>query len=329
MMTRINLVGGLFYLLFGLTGVAASECPVEISPPSLVVRYGESALATCHALVPIEGMGWESTVGPVNMEEGVERLNWTVEELREWTVGPLCFINPKDGDQCFEKLPVLVYQMPESVTLTVSGAESKYTERSYNLFCKVENFAPAENVTVRWFKGDTLVKQSSEKQDDPAKVGLRNRTFEMTTSFQPSDDGVEFHCEVGLDLTPDPVMKSQAVRITVHYAPKHEWTEEPLLLDADTVLDCTANGNPDPVYEWTSTSVTEKLDGRPVHKVTTAGNYTCTASNGLGSSVKHFTVLSKSAGTFWIIIGVGVAVALLLIIGYTVFKCRGGGNDVI
>ena len=74
-----------------------------------MVRYGDSASATCRTLVPIGGMGWESTVGAVGLEEGVTELNWTVKELREWTVRPQCYINPEDGDQCQKELAVVVY----------------------------------------------------------------------------------------------------------------------------------------------------------------------------------------------------------------------------
>ncbi|KAL2101548.1 hypothetical protein ACEWY4_003309 [Coilia grayii] len=328
MMTRIKPMFGIIYLFFSLTG-AAADCPVEIIPPSLLVKYGESALATCRALVPSTGMGWESIVGAVVEDGGVQEVNWTVKELRDWTVDPLCYLNSAVHDQCLQKLPVRVYQMPESVTLTVSGAGWKYTERSYNLFCRIENFAPAGNVTVKWFKGGTLVKESSEKQDDLDKVGPRNATFEMTTSFSPSDDGTEYHCEVGLDLTPDPVMKSQAVRVTVHYAPLHAWHQEQVLLDADTVLDCTVSANPPPAYEWTYMGQMKKTEKTPTHKATVAGNYTCTASNGHGRSTKLFTVLSRSRGTFWAIIIAGGVVAVLLIVSYTAWKCKAGANSII
>lgn len=73
------------------------------------MRYGDPALATCHALVPSTALGWNSTVEPVDMEDGAAELNWTVDEMREWSVESRCVITMEDGYECSKELPIIVY----------------------------------------------------------------------------------------------------------------------------------------------------------------------------------------------------------------------------
>ena len=92
-------------------GVHAS-CPIELSPSSVVVRYGDSVSINCSASEsPFEGIGWEATVGGKN-PENVTHVAWTVEKLTDWTIAPICFINPsKDStfEQCEQSPKVVVY----------------------------------------------------------------------------------------------------------------------------------------------------------------------------------------------------------------------------
>ncbi|XP_076122482.1 intercellular adhesion molecule 1-like [Alosa pseudoharengus] len=325
-MTRLY-CGLLFYLvLLGFSG----GCPVAISPSTLVVRYGGPASSTCRSLVPIDGMGWESPVGAVGMEEGVTELNWTMKELREWTVTPQCFINKKDGEQCTKELSVLAFKMPDSVALVEDDSGPKYVNKSYSFACHIKNFAPVKNLTVKWFKGEKLLKETTLHEDHEGQEGPQNRTVKMESVFSPPDDGSEYRCEAGLDFTPDLPIQSQPVLMAVHYPPDHNHPEiEVLVLEGDTKLNCTVNGNPPPDYAWTLSGAQEKIENKPVLAVKQAGDYICTASNKLGSSNKHFKVQSRSSGTFWTIIIVGVVVAVLLIVSYGVWKWKAGTNSII
>lgn len=323
-----QLICGLFYLvLFALSGVI-SACENEISPPALVVRYGELALATCRSLVPIDGIGWESTVGATGLVEEVTELNWTVKELRQWTVRPQCFINPKDGEQCVKELPVVVYKMPDSVSLKDKDPSPKITGRLYTFLCNVENVAPIQNLTVRWFRGEELLSEMTKDQEihkEPLSM-----SYVLEKYFSEEDDGKKYRCEAGLDFLSERPIQSQPVHITFHYPPVHKDTEvEVLKLESDTILNCTVSSNPSPVYAWTLSGTSENMGSEPILRVNQAGDYTCTASNKLGSSSKHFRVEPRSLGTFWAIIIAGAVVAVVLMVGYGIYKWRSGPNSII
>ncbi|XP_062388821.1 uncharacterized protein LOC134077308 [Sardina pilchardus] len=323
-MTRLNRGLPYYLVLLGFSGLITA-CSVDISPSTLVVRYGGPASATCRALVPIDGMGWESPVGAVPLEDRVTELNWTVTELREWTLTPQCYINSKEGTQCTKELSVLAYQMPDIVILVEDDSGPKYVNKSYGFGCYIENFAAAKDLTVKWFKGEKLLEKITVSEEY-LEEGPLNLTVHKTDKsvFTPHDDGSKYHCEVGLDFTPDRPIKSQPVVMTVYYAPDHHHSEaEVSALEGDTKLNCTVSGNPPPIYAWTWSGAQDKIEIiEPVLAVKQAGDYVCTASNEIGSSNKHFKVESRSSGTFWTIIIVGVVVAVLLIVSYGVWKWK-------
>lgn len=75
---------------------------------------------------------------------------------------------------------------------------------------------------------------------------------------------------------------------------------EELKLSADgkVILNCTAVGNPVPVYSWQfahaiQETSEEKNGNKPVLIVELAGYYTCTTSNSQGKVTKAFTVTEE------------------------------------
>lgn len=65
----------------------------------------------------------------------------------------------------------------------------------------------------------------------------------------------------------------------------------------ETTLNCTATGNPTPVYSWQPEPEPKKEDGQGAVLTSSSlapGTYTCTASNALGKKSKQFTVKAKS-----------------------------------
>ncbi len=91
-----------------LTGVQA-ECPVQLNPRRVVVRFGGSVAVTCNTSIPHQGMGWEASEGAVPMTKTQNLITWRVSELKEWDIRPFCYINYKIGDPCEEVLPIAVY----------------------------------------------------------------------------------------------------------------------------------------------------------------------------------------------------------------------------
>ena len=105
--------------------------------------------------------------------------------------------------------------MPDSVTLTIGDPGPKDAGTTYILTCRIENFAPVQNLNVRWFKGGQMLFQEVGGEEDDS-IGPQNKTYERQLIFKPSDNGAEYRCEAGLNLTSDPHIQSQPVLVTVH-----------------------------------------------------------------------------------------------------------------
>lgn len=84
--------------------------PLELNPPRVVVRYGDSVSVNCStSFTDHEGMGWEATFGGTGFEQEVNVVTWTVDNLIDWTIEPTCYITLIDGEQPSEVLPVILY----------------------------------------------------------------------------------------------------------------------------------------------------------------------------------------------------------------------------
>lgn len=88
--------------------------------------------------------------------------------------------------------------------------------KEYNFTCDVHNIAPVQNLTVRWYKGDTFV--FMDTFDNPSKEPVnQSSVFSFTPTRQ--ENGVTFRCEAHLNLGPEgPQLHafSEEYNITVH-----------------------------------------------------------------------------------------------------------------
>ncbi|XP_016114066.1 uncharacterized protein [Sinocyclocheilus grahami] len=259
--------------LVSLTG-AQAECPLQLNPQRVVVRYGDSVAANCSTSVLHEGMGWEASEGAVPMTKNQSLITWRVSELKEWDIKPVCFINYKIGDknQCPVELPVTVYKTPDSVFISVNHSGPMKEREPYELQCDVHNVAP------------TLLIRPDR-----------------------ADDGAQYRCEAELDLgaegpQPHPTISSKPLNVEVYYKPQHSSSTETIIKDDKVMLDCTVKANPAPTYTWDH--LKEKNSSSELKSsALSPGNYTCTATNALGRDSKVFIV--KSTGirpTFWTVL---------------------------
>lgn len=85
------------------------SCPVELSPPRVVVKHGDPASVTCNTSnTDVEGLGWEATQGGIGLTMTTS-LTWTVTNVTDWDLNPACFINFKDGNQCLHSPDLVIY----------------------------------------------------------------------------------------------------------------------------------------------------------------------------------------------------------------------------
>uniref|UniRef100_A0A672MJH9 Vascular cell adhesion protein 1-like n=1 Tax=Sinocyclocheilus grahami TaxID=75366 RepID=A0A672MJH9_SINGR len=328
---RLTLVGFSF-LHFSLITDAQAECPLQLNPQRVVVRYGDSVAANCNTSVLHKGMGWEASEGAVPMTKNQSLITWRVSELKEWDIKPVCFINYKigDEDQCPVELPVTVYKTPDSVFISVNHSGPMKEREPYHLQCDVHNVAPVQNLTVNWYKRQTLLHQTTFTGTSETPV---NETVTLLIRPDRADDGAQYRCEAELDLgaegpQPHPTISSKPLNVEVYYKPQHSSSTETIIKDDKVMLDCTVKANPAPTYTWDH--LKEKNSSSELKSsALSPGNYTCTATNALGRDSKVFIVKSTDRTTFWAIVLTGVAVAVALITSYLIFKFGFSKNSVI
>ncbi|XP_035381693.1 intercellular adhesion molecule 5 isoform X2 [Electrophorus electricus] len=232
------------------------NCPVVLQPPAVVVEYGTSVSANCSTSKSHFGMAWEVPQGAVDPQEGVQLITWNLSRLEDWDIKPLCYINIKNQTKPDKRhLPVIVYKTPDNVSISIVGHTGPVTEGTqYELQCDVQNVAPVHRLTVKWYKGQTLLTDTFF--NDPTKTPV-NQSATLQISPSRADDAADYWCEAELRLgpaapQPPPTMKSDPLHITVHYGPEISDCPEYVWLKEGENLEgyCSVTGNPLPEPRW-------------------------------------------------------------------------------
>nr|XP_046271831.1 uncharacterized protein LOC124073572 [Scatophagus argus] len=276
-----------------------SSCPLVISPPIAVVEFGGSFFANCSSTTDqVEGMGWESSNGGVSLTKRVSSLALHVVSLTDWTLEPKCFINYNNNDQCLEVLPVIVYKLPDSVSMSAPNLTGPMVEgNKYRMQCDVVNVAPVRNLTVEWHKENAIIHtETFDKQS--AYSGSMSSVFDLMA--HRDYDGTKIWCEAKLNFGAAgqnvPSTKSQSREVATLYPPTFaEPANETLEMSTGRkiTLNCTATGNPMPAYSW---QLPHAIQAKSKNQTTlnvsfeVPGTYKCTASNTQGTRTKYFTV---------------------------------------
>uniref|UniRef100_A0A8D2ZSM5 Ig-like domain-containing protein n=1 Tax=Scophthalmus maximus TaxID=52904 RepID=A0A8D2ZSM5_SCOMX len=285
-----------FLNLFDLITSVHASCPIELSPPSVVVRYGDPVSVNCSTSeIQHGGMGWEATQGGRSLEYNVQHLTWTVENLTDWPISPSCFLN-MPNEQCSRKPKVVLYTFPENISIgSSSGPDGVMREgHEYNITCLVHNVAPVQHLTVTWYKGDSPISRDtfdngSKKPTDQPSV------YSLTPTRR--DNGATFRCEAQMDLGPEGPrlnVSSAEHSVTVHYGPElscPSWYTA--LENTPNNLTCTVEGFPKPETTWYKDGEEVDLPKNPDRG--DAGQYVVTASNNVSSVnvTVEFDVLCK------------------------------------
>ncbi|XP_050957419.1 intercellular adhesion molecule 5-like isoform X3 [Labeo rohita] len=205
--------------LVTLTGTQA-KCPVQLSPKSVVVEYGGSVAVNCTASVPHYGMGWEASEGGVDKTRD-SVVTWTVSDLREWDIKPFCYVNYDITHDipCQVELLVTIYKTPDSVSISIVNHRGPMMEgEQYELQCDVVDVAPVQNLTVKWYKGQTLLSQTTFTDTSITPV---NEVAKLLITADRADDGAQYRCEAELDLgaegpQPPPTVTSKPLSAEVN-----------------------------------------------------------------------------------------------------------------
>ncbi|XP_029292846.1 hemicentin-2-like [Cottoperca gobio] len=322
----------LSYVFILCTGkpVHSVGCPVEMSPPSVLVRFGDPFSVNCSSPSDQrQSLGWEAMVGTgTGLKHGVSSITLKIDSVKNWNIKPICFINLLDGFQCMETLPVTVYKMPDSISISQPSQMGPMVEgEKYRMQCDIVNVAPLRNLSVHWHRGDKIIYTQTFDESSESPVNTSS-VFDLTA--QIGDNGTEMWCEAQLDFSP-PVpnlsILSDSLKVIVLYSPTFTKPgNETLEISAgnETILDCTATGNPTPVYSWNFPHLIQKMkknqNGNQLILTPPfgfPGTYNCTASNTQGSNTKYFTVIeaTRNRTTFAVLVGVFVVLGAVLFIG--------------
>ncbi|XP_036410693.1 cell adhesion molecule 3-like [Megalops cyprinoides] len=308
--------------LLQLLHAVYGECPVQLHPSSLVVRYGDSASANCTVSEGHLGIGWEASEGSVNMVQDVQFVTWKVENLRDWHIEPNCFVNFMKGaeyQQCVEALQVTLYKTPDSVSISSVDHTGPMVEgRQYQLRCEVQNIAPVQNVTVKWYQGEKGSTKGERSFDSITKTPA-NVASTLTITPSRTDNGVQYSCVAKLELGPEgpqtpTEVTSEPLKITVHYAPEftcdysYEVTEK-----QNYTLNCTVVGHPVPEVTWMKQG--KKVELPPHLSKKDAGLYTLIATNTYGT-VNHTLEIKVVSSREVNVITISVVVFLLVVVSF-------------
>ncbi|KAM4597932.1 hemicentin-2 [Polymixia lowei] len=278
-----------------MTTPAASQprelCPPVLTPARVVVRYRDTVSVNCStSSTDNNGMGWEVTSGGTGHVRNVSFVIWRVEELVDWTIQPLCYVTIRDGSQCIENLPVTLYKTPDTVAISLLNHTGPMTEgEKYQLQCDIANVAPADNLTVRWYRGNDTIE--TELFHDASRFPV-NKSSSLSITPSSDDNKIQYRCEAQLFLGPEgpqppPTETSLPYTATVHYKPliqssclKHySGVEHNLTL---SMVPCQSNGNPPSTHQWYRQGV--KVDASAPLERADSGEYVFRATNELGSA---------------------------------------------
>ncbi|KAI7803117.1 putative hemicentin-2-like [Triplophysa rosa] len=314
----------LHYLLWvSLVAGTNAECPLELNPQRVVVRYGSSVSVDCSTNITHKGIGWEASEGPVPTNRDQNLITWRVLSLRQWDIKPICYIN-YDGTQCESDLPITIYKTPESVSINTADHTGPMTNGStYKLQCDVVNVAPVQNLTVKWYKGETLMHNETFNNSITTPV---NTTSILQIIADRSDDGVQYRCEAELELgaegpQPPPAVTSEPLNIVVYFKPIINDAKLPSTVSVfqgyPEVLVCEAEGKPKPEISWSDRNGNrlETADGNlTVFEFGDDDFYTCSANNSVNTTSRRVNLdIHENYLPIIVCIVVGIVVVILFI----------------
>ncbi|XP_060946250.1 intercellular adhesion molecule 5 isoform X2 [Limanda limanda] len=197
-----------------------------------------------------------------------------------------------DSFVCSKDLKITLYKNPDKVTLF--SLNNPVVEREFVLQCDVHDAAPVQNLTVKWYKDNEMIKTDSFLNTSKTPV---TESSHLTVNVSRGDNGAEIRCEAQLDFGPNgpkPPPVSETKVISVQYAPEFGNNSLDVYLTEgdDVTLSCDAEANPPPHFHWTRDGVNmmENTKNLNVTQVNVSAEYTCTASNYLGRTNKSISI---------------------------------------
>ncbi|KAK5865536.1 hypothetical protein PBY51_019801 [Eleginops maclovinus] len=273
----------------------------EFTQSSLVVQFGKPTSALCSLSSFHNIFDIESPIG-VRKRNGTT-VSWTVNSMTEWNIRLSCYYtNDTTDEQCFSILPITVYKPPDNVSISfVNHAGPLSAGQQYTLQCDVQDVAPVKNLTVTFYRGQTVLGELKSNKDQKKPV---SEVFTLNITSTKEDNGLQFWCEAKLELGAEgpqqpPVVESEKLNATVLYKPQRlaSYPSDPIIITEGNPLqlNCSSVGNPPPSYAWKTPPGLPPSSNGSIFFITSTtpeneGSYNCSVINDKGSLFVTFNV---------------------------------------
>ncbi|XP_042361779.1 intercellular adhesion molecule 5 [Plectropomus leopardus] len=290
---------------------ADSICPSDLNtltlePDKLLIDFGAknvSELVNCTSTdEDHDGMYWSFGNSNSSVEYGESFIAWSLS-LSDLNETAQCKIKQSDGHECSIELDITLYKYPEMVYVFPLNYATATEGTLYQLQCDIISVAPVQNLTVRWYKNNQIIRTDSFTSIIKTPV---TESSVLEVNISRDENGARFRCEAQLDLGPyesPPPFVSNTYTVVVNYAPDIENKSEDVYVDdgSNVTLHCEAEGRPPPGFQWTldGTDMLENKNYLDIIGVTTNATYICTAFNKVGRVTKkiHVHVIKTTAAT--------------------------------
>lgn len=225
--------------------MSGEGCSLVLKPSRVVVGFGEPVSVSCEATRPVRVLGWESAISAAHTQQDLS-VQWKVDSLIDWIEEPICygvfFTAPR---QCEEKLNLVLYseltvfivytwmthfltltvcvihlETPDSVSIRPVNHTGPMVEgKEYQLLCEVQNIAPVQYLTLRWYKEQTEVYNHSFS-DLTSSSPVQVSSILMVTPTK-AENGAQYRCVAELELGPEgpqppPTVTSEPLNASVY-----------------------------------------------------------------------------------------------------------------
>lgn len=200
-----------------------------------------------------------------------------------------CKIKLNDTE-CSKEFEIIIYKTPQ-VTLSVKNPSDMQAD--YELNCHVFEAIPTQNLSVTWYKNDTLLKVEPFMD---FHRGVENISYIMMVNISREEKFAEFRCEAQLNLgqqEPQYLVISTKHSLSARYAPElriNSTQNITVVKGGNATLVCDVEANPPAKYNWTVNKqpwleTTNRLE---INQVYSWSAYSCTATNALGNITIQF-----------------------------------------
>uniref|UniRef100_A0A672IYR1 Ig-like domain-containing protein n=1 Tax=Salarias fasciatus TaxID=181472 RepID=A0A672IYR1_SALFA len=311
----LSLFLALELLCNGTQSRAPPECPIEITPETLIVEYqNQGRPATCQptstSASHVRQIYWQD----LQDNRTFDVIDWLPDTYNNWYSRPACFGDFQGIGTCHKKLKVIIYKTPDSVSIRpLENSSSVLEDRAFQLHCDIINVAPAQMLTVQWYRGSEAIGPGVLSLEDCQPDDVRNcdigvvkspvnLTSSVNVTLNRAHSGAEFRCEAQLRLGSEAShgawsSESAPLNLTVLYKPVINTAKlpkrVPLFRGYPEELVCEAHGSPAPVIQWlySKDKVVQVSGGNLT--VFEEGIYNCSARNGVDSTVHVVEVVLK------------------------------------